>query len=175
MALEVSLALVCGRVKSRDSRNVELLLSSSAVHFELLLPWVSRDHRQQMQKADHLYVRPGSEALVVIFQRQSAHLLSYRVVSELFRRGGPKLLFASMHRCPRLSHQDGEVERFQDVCDLWTKLNFGTIASTRAEIEPVPSIYARQAHGMRLEDKVFIACDEVPSSPSITFGGAFLY
>ena len=113
--------------------------------------------------------------LVVIFQRQSAHLLSYRVVSELFRRGGPKLLFASMHRCPRLSHQDGEVERFQDVCDLWTKLNFGTIASTRAEIEPVPSIYARQAHGMRLEDKVFIACDEVPSSPSITFGGAFLY
>ena len=63
LAHELSSALLdLGHVEFGDSRNVERLLSSSAVHLEPLLPWVSRDHHQQMQKADHLCVRLGSEA-----------------------------------------------------------------------------------------------------------------
>jgi hypothetical protein len=80
-----------------------------------------------------------------------------------------------MYSRPRLSHRCGEVERFEDVSDLWAKLNFRAIASTGTEIKPVLFLYARQAYGMRLEYKVFIASDEVPSSPIHIIGGAFLY
>ena len=80
-----------------------------------------------------------------------------------------------MNRSPRLSHHCGEVERFEDVCDLRAVLNFRTIASTCAQIEPLPSFYARQVHGMRLEDIVFVASDKVPSSPIRSVGDTFLY